>query len=150
MGWLPDSWLTKCPFCGVEGTGETIEHMLVSCTAWSDLRIGMNQDFIALLGGGRDAEGAGMGRMEAMDWTGDYQDTPFCPDLLPQTGNDPQMEDTRLPGFMTTVSFLTKMMPIRQRRLQHLLRNAPRADAVNGRADFADEMDLQGYQDDLL
>lgn len=35
---LPEEFKTKCPFCGEIGKEETIEHVLIQCRKWAEVR----------------------------------------------------------------------------------------------------------------
>ncbi len=76
-------------------------------------------------------------------WLG-HENIQFQPDLLPQGEENRELDSGQLPGFMHVAVFLMKMIPVRQRRLSQLLRDAPGADANNnGMADFADEVQFE-------
>ena len=41
VGWIPNEYKDKCPMCLVEGTPETIHHMIFDCDKWHGLRQGV-------------------------------------------------------------------------------------------------------------
>lgn len=139
IGWLPERLLTLCPFCNTVGTGETIHHLVVECTAWEIFRPDNFRDLPNLLGGSGEPGGVGLVGASLTSWLG-HENMEFQPDLLPQE-IDRELDSGQLPGFIRVAMFLMRMIPVRQRRLNQLLRDAPGADANNnGMADFADEV----------
>ena len=143
IGWLPERLLTLCPFCNTEGTGETIHHLVVECTAWKDFRPDNFIDLPNLLGGSGGPGGVGLVGVSLSSWLG-HENIQFQPDLSPQGVENRELDSGQLPGFMHVAMFLMKVIPVRQRRLNQLLREAPGADAnENGMADFADEAQFE-------
>ena len=143
IGWLPERLLTLCPFCNTEGTGETIHHLVVECTAWKDFRPDNFIDLPNLLGGSGGPGGVGLVGVSLSSWLG-HENIQFQPDLSPQGVENRELDSGQLPGFMHVAMFLMKVIPVRQRRLNQLLRDAPGADAnENGMADFADEVQFE-------
>ena len=132
IGWLPNRYRNRCPFCNMVGTGETIEHLLMVCPQWADHRrqylgslINIGANYYNLLGGSKYNGGL----------TSDQVRTSW---LLPkenehrdegnsQTGNE-NVVDNRSPGFVQVAMYLQQVMPIRLRRLAVLLKT-PRTDA---------------------
>ena len=65
IGWLVDEFRTKCPFCGLVGTGEDEAHFLLICARWNDARdkhLGewattLGAAWYNLLGGSRETGG---------------------------------------------------------------------------------------------
>jgi hypothetical protein len=83
IGWLPERLLTLCPFCNTEGTGETIHHLVVECTAWKDFRSDNFIDLPNLLGGSGEPGGVGLVGVSLSSWLG-HENIQFQPDLFPQ------------------------------------------------------------------
>jgi hypothetical protein len=141
IGWLPERWLTTCPFCNSVGSGETVQHMVLECHTWEEFRCGQFTDLSTLLGGSSGVTGGvGLTKLEVESWCGTPESTHFQPDLLPQDGENEEMNLDSFPGFLRMTVFLCRMIPVRQRRLNLLLRDAPRANAnFHGMADFAED-----------
>ncbi len=138
--WLPDLYRNRCPFCNEVGEGETIEHFLVSCSAWAGDRreclgelLDEGATFFNLLGGSKYNGG----------WTSDQVRTHWVEpreenaedDANSQASNESHRDvERRPPGFVQVAMYLQQVMPRRLRRLAVLLKT-PRADAVdNGMA----------------
>lgn len=143
--WLPERYLTECPFCGViNDTGEDLQHLLIQCQAWAEYRLeanlGLVGDYEILLGGSRNIGEAGMDRVVNEGWM-DPPDDDLNPELHAQMGDDDVdgIDVELVPMFIKVAKFLGIMMPVRHRRLSNLLRDTPRANAdLAGMAVFVD------------
>jgi hypothetical protein len=141
--WLPERYLTECPFCCVvNDTGEDLQHLLIQCQAWAEYRheanLGLVGEYEILLGGSRNIGEAEMDRVVNEGWM-DPPDDDLNPELHAQMGDDDGADVELVPRFIKVAKFLGIMMPVRQRRLSNLLRNTPRANAdVAGMAVFVD------------
>jgi hypothetical protein len=138
----------------VNGTGENLQHLLIDCHAWDEYRVeanlGLVGEYQTLLGGSRNIGVAGMDRVDNEGWM-DPEVDDLNPDLHAQMGDDDDNDDgidvELVPKFVKVAKFLGNMIPARQRRLSHLLRNSPRANAnVAGMAVLVDA-DIQPGDD---
>jgi exonuclease III len=152
IGWLPPQYATLCPFCETQGTGETTEHMLISCARWNEARArfilpGMgNQAFVweNLLGGSRLDSGLPAQALqdrwaprdvqfqEHVDLQGNVHEGGHGP-AHPEENVDQQQV---MPLCAEVACFLQTIMPVRIRVLRQIGLRDPRADAAfNGMAD---------------
>ena len=115
--------------------------MVLECHTWEEFRCGQFTDLSTLLGGSSGVTGGvGLTKLEVESWCGTPESTHFQPDLRPQGGENEEMNLDSFPGFLRMTVFLCRMIPVRQRRLSLLLRDAPRANAnFHGMADFAED-----------
>jgi hypothetical protein len=152
IGWLPPQYATLCPFCETQGTGETTEHMLISCARWNEARArfilpGMgNQAFVweNLLGGSRLDGGLPAQALqdrwaprnvqfhEQVDLQGNMHEDGHG-QAHPEDNDDQQQA---MPLCAEVACFLQTIMPVRIRVLRQIGLRDPRADAAfHGMAD---------------
>lgn len=149
IGWLPQQYLTLCPFCNSEGSGETVEHMLLSCSRWNRERSrhitrplqGHQYIWENLLGGSKLNSGLSLRTLRQL-WLPRQAEFQEVVDLQAQLGDND--DPPQLPLCAQVACFLQTIVPIRQRILGNIGLNSdvPRADAANGMADEVDNLDL--------
>ena len=153
LQWIDTRYLTECPFCHqISLEGESIEHFLVSCPAWSasrNLFLGNlifldNLNYMNLLGGSRPFSGLSLQDVRSMwcpyyanvDVESDLQGTSLGMSLGDALPGSPNYQS--LPGCVLVAKYLQYVVPLRLARLRPLL-EAPRADAVSGMAALSED-----------
>ena len=116
--WLPERYLTECPFCGVvNDTGEDLQHLLIQCQAWAEYRheanLGLVGEYEILLGGSRNIGEAEMDRVvnEGLMYPPDED---LNPELHAQMGDDDGADVELVPRFIKVAKinpFWTESLP---------------------------------------
>lgn len=144
IGWLDENYKTRCPFCNAEGNGETLEHLLIRCDRWNDLRqplMPMIEEVFQLTHQrvpARDVERSTAtyllgGRLRGADGAGYHEDDDFVGRWVrpqpPQHQQTLQDQGAEVPGFILVSRFLAGVMRLRPAILsRHLI--PQRADAA--------------------